>query len=52
MYALQKGKPWKNTDIREIRIFIGDRSPYHNGLYKISQNQDVLEFGFENECIC
>lgn len=23
MYALQKGKPWKNADVREIRIFIG-----------------------------
>ncbi|XP_060836365.1 uncharacterized protein LOC132919030 [Rhopalosiphum padi] len=23
MYALQKGKPWKNTDIREIKIFFG-----------------------------
>ncbi|KAL4122321.1 hypothetical protein QTP88_014675 [Uroleucon formosanum] len=23
MYALQKGKTWKNTDIKEIKIFIG-----------------------------
>lgn len=23
MYALQKGKPWKNTNVREFRIFIG-----------------------------
>jgi len=23
MYALEKGKAWKNTDIREIKIFIG-----------------------------
>jgi len=23
IYALQTGKPWKNTDVREIKIFIG-----------------------------
>jgi len=40
-FALQTGKPWKNTEIREDKLK-DIYALYHNELYNISKNKNIL----------